>query len=74
MNIGLTVWVISVYPEYYWIVFLSKFALMLPTRLYLGVKGKDNFYLLDFCWVSCTSVFIVFILVATGAFNPDATR
>lgn len=68
---GLTVFVVCEYPEYFWIVFLAKLVILIPTRLYLGCKDNTNYYLLDFCWVSCILVFLTFIFTAVGVFTPE---
>merc|ERR1719461_21718 len=63
-DLMLNVFVISRYPQHYWLIHLTKSFVLLPIRFYRFSKLKWEFYLLDFCYFV---TYLTFALVSLGS-------
>lgn len=54
LNLIVVVYVFGVYPEHFWLIYLSEGILLISAKFYSFVKAKplnNALYFLDFCWV-----------------------
>jgi len=74
LDLMLSVFVISRYPQHYWLLHLAKSFVLLPIRLFRFARLRWEFYMLDFCyWVTYLTFILVFIGGLKVFLNIDTT-
>jgi len=74
VNVMLCAYLLGRYPEYYGYWHVIKSIILLSNRMVTYTRAKQQFYLLDFCYVGNYYSVAYFVLAAAGVLSPSLLR